>query len=79
MENVKHDLTFGQKAVGTRFNPSELTEVDELKELYAQLIDCNNNLRDNTDNPEKKRQFSIAITELQTAQMWTVKALTWQY
>jgi hypothetical protein len=29
-------------------------------------------------NPEVKRMASVAITELQTAQMWAVKAITWQ-
>ena len=28
-------------------------------------------------DPEVKRMISVAITELQTSQMWAVKAVTW--
>jgi len=31
-----------------------------------------------TESGETKRLCSVAITELQTAQMWVVKALTWK-
>jgi cell division protein FtsL len=33
---------------------------------------------DNMKSGEHKRLASIAITELQTAQMWAVKAVTWK-
>jgi hypothetical protein len=36
-------------------------------------------MRTETDNPEVKRMLSLAITDAQTAQMWTVKAMTWQH
>jgi len=36
-------------------------------------------LRERSDNPEIKRMCSVAITEAQSSQMWTVKALTWKY
>ena len=29
--------------------------------------------------PEVSRMLSVAITDAQTAQMWAVKAVTWQY
>ena len=70
-------LTFGQKAVGIRFNPSGNDEVDFAKQECANLIDHMNTLRSTTESGEVKRLCSVAITELQTAQMWVVKALTW--
>ena len=76
-ENVP-ELSFGEKAVGLTFNPSNKTEVDNVKCDYADIIDMMNNLRNSTDSQEVRRLASIAITEAQTAQMWAVKALTWK-
>lgn len=71
-------LTYGEKAVGITFNPSGNDAVHQCKMRYAVQIDEMNTLRDTTGDPEVKRMCSIAITELQTAQMWAVKALTWR-
>lgn len=71
-----NELTFGQKAVGIRFNPSQDSDVDQVKQSFAELIDRMNVLRLNTTSGEKARLASVAITEMQTAQMWAVKALT---
>ncbi len=73
------ELTFGEKAVGVTFNPSNKPFVDEIKAKYASVIDSLNEVREFTTNPEVKRQLSVAITEAQTSQMWAVKAATWQY
>lgn len=70
-------LTFGDKAVGATFNPSGNLGVNEMKAYYAAIIDYLNDRRSETDDPEKKRYYSVAITEAQTAQMWAVKAITW--
>ena len=73
--------TFGQKAVWLSFNPSGYDEIDEItlaKQECANLIDHMNTLRSTTESGEVKRLCSVAITELQTAQMWVVKALTWK-
>lgn len=75
--NNEH-LTFGQKAVGLTFNPSNDDSVAICKQEFADLIDRMNNLRASSESPEQKRLASVAITELQTAQMWAVKALTWR-
>ena len=82
MENQEQEvqeLTFGQKAVGFKFNPSKLNSVDEAKLMLANAIDQMNDFR----NDEKtcsgaKRHASTAITMLEDAQMRMVKALTWQ-
>ena len=69
------DNTYGQKAVGIGFNPSKNEKVQRLKELFAEAIDILNDDRgENRD--ERARLASVAITEAQTAQMWAVKAIT---
>lgn len=76
--NTDAPLTFGQKAVGVKFNPSGYGEVDEVKQLFADVIDKMANLREKSGSQEQKRHASIAITEAENAQMRAVKALTWQ-
>ncbi len=81
-------LTFGQKAVGASFNPSALSTVDRLKALYAEIIDIMAATRAYASppadsiapkpSPETARLASIAITQAQDAQMWSVKAATWK-
>ena len=71
--------TFGMKAVGITFNPGGMPSVDRCKMMHANCIDQMNALRnDPAATPEQKRLASIAITEMQGAQMWAVKALTWK-
>lgn len=75
-EDLK-EPTYGEKAVGLKFNPSGDSAVDTIKKYYAQIIDDLNSLRSGTEIPEAKHLYSIAITEAQAAQMWAVKAITW--
>ncbi len=76
---MSEELTYGQKAVGLKFNPSGDSAVATIKTYYAQIIDDMNSLRsDPNATAEQKRLYSIAITEAQTAQMWAVKAITWK-
>lgn len=75
-------LTYGQKAVGIKFNPGELKDVNVIKQKCAELIDMMDDLRKSQNtlkngSSEGQRLCSIAITEMQTAQMWLVKAITW--
>jgi hypothetical protein len=72
------EQTFGERAVGLSFNPSGDNAVAELKQRAAEFIDACNELRDAATDPEVKRMYSLAITEAQTAQMWSVKAATWR-
>jgi len=79
MENqLEREISYGEKAVGITFNPGNSDEVYKVKALCAELINQMNDLRLATRNSEQTRLGSIAITELQTAQMWCVKAITWQ-
>ncbi len=76
--NPDRELTFGEKAVGLTFNPSQDPAVYSCKSEFAAVIDRMNDLRNKSDNADVKRMASVAITEAQTAQMWAVKALTWR-
>lgn len=76
---TEQQITFGQKACGVSFNPGGNPKVDDIKRLFANIVDDLDFHRQDTSNPEIKRMLSIAITEVQTAQMWAVKAVTWQY
>lgn len=76
--NPDRPLSFGEKAVGLSFNPSNDTAVYQCKSKFAALIDQMNDLRAASTDPEVKRMASIAITEAQTAQTWAVKAITWK-
>lgn len=76
---TQRELTFGEKAVGLTFNPSNDTKVQEVKELYAKIINLCNDLRTEVGQGEKGRLLSVAITEAQTAQMWAVKGITYQF
>lgn len=72
------ELSYGEKAVGLGFNPGGNPEVFACKAGFAREIDRMNSLRIATTDNEVKRMASVAITELQTAQMWAVKAITWR-
>lgn len=75
---MERELTFGEKAVGLTFNPSGDRTVNDIKMIFAEVVDMLNNNRVASDSPEVKRMYSIAITEAQSAQMWAVKAATWR-
>lgn len=73
------ELSYGEKAVGLTFNPGNREDVDTCKKIFAGAIDQLDALRKLEAGPsEKGRLLSAAITQIQTAQMWAVKAITWQ-
>lgn len=69
--------TYGEQAVGLGFNVGGREDVTNCKAGFAALIDQMHELRLTSDDAEQRRLASVAITEMQTAQMWAVKALTW--
>jgi len=74
------ELTFGEKACGVSFNPDGNADVDKIKRDFAAIIDDLHQRRLAYGHVnEQGRMLSIAITELQTAQMWAVKAITWKF
>lgn len=71
--------TFGERAVGLNFNPSGDHDVTVLKQAYAQIIDlCHQRRQSLMAGSETHRLWSVAITEAQGAQMWSVKAATFK-
>ena len=76
------ELTYGEKAVGLTFNPGGMPEVNAIKTACAAVIDELNTQREKAKadgNGEKIAQYTLAIRDIQTGQMWGVKAATWQY
>ena len=73
----KENLTFGERACGVSFNPGGNQDVNKIKDKFAEVVDLLQDYRIRTNDPEEGRMLSIAITEAQTAQMWAVKAVTW--
>lgn len=75
-------LTPGQQAVGVNFNPSKNGKVDDLKDLFAKAFDIVEQscpADDGTVETARQRKIrDAALHEIQTAQMWAVKAATWQ-
>jgi hypothetical protein len=77
----QRELTYGEKAVGLTFNPSNNGDVEVLKTAYAKIIDHLDDFRKGyikRGDLEMVRLCGVAITEAQTAQMWAVKAVTWR-
>lgn len=76
-------LTYGGKAVGLSFNPSKNTEVDDIKQAAANFIDAvcgptgeKLDFGQGKDN-EAASMRKLAMRAAQEAQMWAVKAATW--
>lgn len=79
MDDATEELTYGQRAVGLTFNPSNDPLVQEVKEHYAKIIDIADAIRKAENGPsERGRLASVAITEAQGAQMFLVKAITYK-
>lgn len=86
-ENTKEvlPLSFGQKAVRINFNAAQDDDVAAIKNTYANLIDRLKALLSRETSREDKsaewkvrtgREFSLAITELESSGHWAVKGLT---
>lgn len=77
-ENMR-ELTWGEKQAGVTFNPSQNPTVAEIKGRCAELMDLLNTLRAENNDSDVKRFYSMALTNLNDAQMEAVKAATWRY
>lgn len=62
-------------AIRLKFNPSDLSDVAELKALTGAVITKMEGIRDR-DGGKAGREAAVAITNLQTASMWCVLAAT---
>ncbi len=70
-------LTFGEKSVGLEFNPGNDPKVQEVKELYAKIVDLLSGLGVSSGPSERLRNIKIAITQAEIACMCASKAITW--
>jgi hypothetical protein len=68
-------MTEGEYRVGKSFNPSSNPAVDHIKALAAEMIDVLHPMSSDRDHPGS-RCASIAMTEIESAAMWAVKAVT---
>lgn len=68
MENTQ--MTLGQRRVQRNFNPTANPQVEKTKQMYADIIDYLETLR----NDSNGREISIAQTESETACMYAVKS-----
>lgn len=70
-------MTEGEYRVGKSFNPSANADVDEIKAMAAAFIDKCNGIASDRNHPGA-RCAAIAMTEIESAAMWAVKAVTKQ-
>lgn len=69
--------TEGQYRVGVTFNPSKNISVDIIKAKAAELIDLLAPIASDGDHPGA-HCAALAMTEIESAAMWAVKAVTKQ-
>jgi hypothetical protein len=76
MENKpQQKMTLGESRCHINFNPSSDDKIGTFKRMMADAIDYLNNLQNESLDPEADRCFEIAMTELETAQMYAVKGI----
>lgn len=88
---MSRPLSFGEKAVGITFNHAEgevAEHVNSAKTICAGAIDMMDMLRTRSNendsdyplghSPERAALATLAIRDLQRAQMMMVKAITWK-
>ncbi len=64
-------MTIGEDRIRTKFNPSNDSLVDQIKQKSAELIDLCETLK-----AKDTRLASLAQTHYEDAAMWAVKAAT---
>lgn len=73
-------MTKGEYRVGINFNPSNDDTVGKIKRLAADFIDAIDNIPEASMNPrqepEVRRLKALAMTHVEDAAMWAVKAAT---
>lgn len=69
-------MTLGEYRVGVTFNPSKDPAVDAIKRAAAELIDLIDNIQIKHEASEVARLKALAMTHIEDAAMWAVKACT---
>lgn len=64
-------MSIGEDRVRTKFNPSADSEVDQIKQKTAELINLVDSIKD-----REGRLASLAMTAYEEAAMWAVKCAT---
>ena len=68
--------TRGENLVRTTFNPDDRSDVQFLKSQMADLINMVERIDPEAHGTECSRHKELAVTALEKASMWAVKALT---
>ena len=70
-------MSLGEDRVRVKFNPSDNTDVSQIKQKAAELIDLCEKLKHNgSRDGEHQRLWALAQTHFEDAAMWAVKAAT---
>jgi hypothetical protein len=75
MEEPTREMTLGEKRCHVGFNPSNDDDIHTFKVMMAAAIDFLMVHSVATEDPEAKRCFALAMTDLETAQMYGVKGI----
>lgn len=76
--------TLWQSRVLVKYNnePEQLAKIEEIREICSSLIDLLNEHKNNLEreigekaSPEKLRLYATAMTEIEWACMWSIKAI----
>lgn len=71
------EQTLGQKRVRAAFNPSNDSDVDQIKEMAADFIDFVSDVQARRSvGTENARLAALAQTHIEDAAMWAVKLAT---
>lgn len=73
---IMENKTLGEKRVRTSFNPSDNSIVQHIKERAAEFINYVNDSMPNPKDAEQARLKAMALTAIEEAAMWAVKAAT---
>ncbi len=69
------EMTLGELRCHINFNPSADDKIGTFKRMMADAIDYCHKLSLESLDPEADRCFEIAMTELETAQMYAIKGI----
>ena len=65
-------------AAYSELNEDEARRVATIKEKTGDMVTYLKTLRDSFHDAEVQRALAIAITDVETASMWAVRAVTWR-
>lgn len=69
------EKTLGQKRTHADFNPSEDSDIQRIKRMTANLIDCVESFKNKTQDEEVLRCLTHAQGNFENGAMWAVKGV----